>query len=234
MAVREERGLDCEFRCRRPDGSDAWVFASVVPMRNEASEITAYLGNLVDITFRKEAEAELRRLNAQLEALATTDALTGLPNRRAMLGHLAALWAAAQRYNEPLSCLMLDIDRFKDVNDGYGHAAGDAALREIAVTLRRAARQSDICGRFGGEEFLVLCPRTELEDALAVAERIRQAIESQAIRFEVYEIAVTVSIGTACCRSQADDSQTLIAAADEQLYAAKRGGRNCTRAAYCA
>jgi len=230
-AVREERGLTCEFRCLRPDGRNAWVFCQVNPMRNEAGEITTYLGNLVDVTYRKETEAELRRLNAQLEALATTDALTGLQNRRATFDQLATLAAAAERYHEPLSCLMIDIDHFKNVNDTFGHAAGDMVLREVAGVIRREARRSDLCGRFGGEEFLVLCPRTDLAEAHAAAERIRQSIASCRLPVDDEEIAVTVSIGVACCRFPECESHGLVAAADKQLYEAKRSGRNCTRSA---
>jgi diguanylate cyclase (GGDEF)-like protein len=104
-------------------------------------------------------------------------------------------------------------------------------LREVAGVIRREARRSDLCGRFGGEEFLVLCPRTDLAEAHAAAERIRQAIASCRLPVDDEEIAVTVSIGVACCRFPECESHGLVAAADKQLYEAKRSGRNCTRSA---
>lgn len=231
-AVRAGEPLSTEFRCCRTDGTVAWVLGSALPIRNELGDITAYLGNLVDVTQHKASDEKLRQLNARLETLASTDALTGLVNRRAIVERLATLWATTQRRQEPLSCVMLDIDHFKAINDALGHDAGDAVLSQVAATIKAAVRPADVCGRYGGEEFLVLCPDTTLDEAQQVAERIRQSIESRPTRFEDDVIAATVSLGVACSQSLREpDMYQLVSAADDELFRAKREGRNCTRVA---
>jgi len=179
------------------------------------------------------ANAELTILNSKLERMATTDALTGLANRREAMTQLAHHWSIAERHNRPLSCIMLDIDRFKSFNDTYGHDVGDVVLRETAEAFRRSARAGEPVCRLGGEEFLVLCPDTTAPVAAAGAQRLRQAVESNLVRCNGLELTVTVSAGVAERSEACNTPDDLLKHADDALYQAKRAGRNrvCTATA---
>ncbi len=158
-----------------------------------------------------------------LEILAVTDPLTGLANRRGGEQNIANEISRAKRQKSSLSCILLDIDRFKDINDTYGHQAGDQLLREISALLRRTVRAYDILVRWGGEEFLVVLPGVGLEQTRKLAERVRHAVETM----ELQGIgAVTVSAGAATLDDDYDFESTL-ALADRRLYQAKAAGRNC-------
>lgn len=174
------------------------------------------------------AKEEVQRKNAELQRLATRDPLTGCLNRRALYDALAPLHAAARAQGTPLSCLVLDIDHFKRINDTHGHGVGDRVIQEVARKLTDCARASDLVCRYGGEEFVVVLPGLPEAEVQAVAERMRQRIEAEcgrAVR-EVDGLAVTASLG-ACTHGQAADAYAaMIDAADQALYAAKRGGRN--------
>lgn len=163
---------------------------------------------------------------AELKRLATTDLLTNLSNRAHFIDSAEAELRRADRFNRDLSVLMIDIDFFKRINDGYGHAAGDEALRVFARALLKETREIDLLGRLGGEEFAVLLPETSPEAALLVAERIRTAVESSSFSFHrSAPICFTVSIGLAYLQS-GDSLDSLLARADEALYRAKHSGRN--------
>ncbi|MBY0465740.1 MAG: GGDEF domain-containing protein [Burkholderiales bacterium] len=166
----------------------------------------------------------------QSHRLAMEDALTGLPNRRAVLQALARHCSAAHRNARPLTVLLLDIDHFKQVNDQHGHPAGDEVLRRIAHTIRQRLRAQDMAGRFGGEEFLVLLPDTTPEGGLALAEALREAVAATAITIGDKVLHVTASVGlhgTQVCTPD-HNSDLLVRGADAALYAAKEGGRNRT------
>ncbi len=171
-------------------------------------------------------EAERVRLleeaNARLAALATTDPLTGLANRRAFDEALAREAALARRGNRPVSLVLLDVDHFKAFNDAFGHPAGDAVLRRVADAVRAACRGTDLPARFGGEEFAVLLPATDLGGALALSERFRQAVAAGPWPVQ----SVTVSAGVSTFGPGAEDAVRLVEAADRALYRAKRAGRN--------
>jgi len=169
------------------------------------------------------ANRQLAELNTRLEALATTDGLTGLKNHRTFQERLHDEVRRAVRYSSPLSILMLDVDRFKTYNDAFGHPAGDAILRKIAEVLQAMARTTDLVARYGGEEFAVILPETDREQARTAAERFRGAIESASWP----EWAVTASFGVATLSRTASDAVALIAQADAALYQSKRIGRNC-------
>jgi len=173
------------------------------------------------------AEALVRtRLFEQAERLATTDGLTGLLNRRTFNAQLLGRLREAQRYNRPLSLLLLDIDHFKKVNDTYGHPAGDAVLRGIAGILQKQARETDIVARYGGEEMALILPETEAAGAQAIAERIRRAAAAVTHPSEQGAIQVTVSIGLATWPGPGESAEAILEAADKALYRAKQGGRN--------
>ncbi|MCK1385852.1 sensor domain-containing diguanylate cyclase [Bradyrhizobium sp. 21] len=173
----------------------------------------------VDIT-------DLTQKAAMLETLATTDPLTGLYNRRHFLDGLDAEWSRFQRYYRSVSVLMLDIDHFKSVNDRYGHAVGDAAIKAVAAACLDGKRKSDIVGRLGGEEFAVLLPETSLSRARIVADRIRKCVMGAQIVADEIQFGVTVSIGIAEATVSMSGIDALMSAADHALYQAKAEGRN--------
>ncbi len=165
--------------------------------------------------------------------MATRDVLTGLFNRRAVMESLSHHIDLARRNGLPMCLLMLDVDHFKNVNDTYGHLSGDRVLRQIAKTLIERTRAQDQVGRFGGEEFLVIVPDTDVDGALTLAETLRTSIENVAfVTEEGKAINVTVSIGVSQLRaSGSQQPEKLIALADQALYRAKLGGRNRVEAA---
>lgn len=161
-----------------------------------------------------------------LERLATTDPLTGLYNRRHFLGSLDAEWSRFQRYYRSVSVLMLDIDHFKSVNDRYGHAVGDEAIKAVAAACNEGKRKSDLVGRLGGEEFAVLLPETSLSRAKLVAERIRKRVMAIRLNAQQVQFGLTVSIGVAEAGVGMSGTDALMNAADNALYRAKADGRN--------
>lgn len=170
----------------------------------------------------------LQRLFADLNAMANTDTLTGLANRRDVLQYAQRELERAQRTNRPIAFLMFDIDHFKHVNDTYGHPAGDAVLCSIADMARSRMRHIDKVGRIGGEEFLAILPESDQASATGAAERLRSAIAEHPITVGKTQISVTVSIGVAVAHSgsTAQTFEANMAAADSALYAAKNSGRN--------
>jgi diguanylate cyclase (GGDEF)-like protein len=176
----------------------------------------------------RERTNELESANQKLAELSTTDALTGVRNRRYFDQVLEREFHRAFREREQLSVLMLDIDHFKAVNDDYGHQVGDEALRVVAHVLKEVVhRTTDLCARYGGEEFAVVLPNTEVEGAYQVAEKIRKKIAEQIINAEDKEFSLTVSIGVmGDAPSTGDNVDLWLKEADDALYAAKEGGRN--------
>ena len=168
-----------------------------------------------------------QKLDYSLE-MAVTDALTGLHNRRYMAGQLQALMSRAGHGGDPVAVLVLDIDHFKLVNDGFGHDAGDEVLREFAVRLATNVRAIDLPCRLGGEEFVVVMPGASLEDAVQVADRIRRDVGAQPfpIMGGTEALTVTVSVGVAASTGPADTPDALLKRADEGVYEAKARGRN--------
>lgn len=174
------------------------------------------------ITARKLAEERVAEANRELERLAATDRLTGLANRLRLDETLEREIYRAHRYVSPLSVILVDVDHFKAVNDSLGHAAGDAALAGIAGVLRARIRESDLVGRWGGEEFLIVSPGSGGEAARQLAEHLREAVAATALPRCG---ARTASFGVAECAGD-DSPATLVARADSALYAAKHAGRN--------
>ena len=176
-----------------------------------------------------QAMHKLTEANTRLQALTVRDTLTGLHNRQFLNERLPDLWRQAQRWHQTLSVLMIDVDHFKQVNDRYGHAAGDEALRLIASTLaRHLGRPGDLAVRYGGEEFLAVLPQTNLEGASHIAENLRRSVENLVCRVGQDLIPLTVSIGVAQARPghTTHRVEELLHEADQLLYLAKRSGRN--------
>ena len=180
---------------------------------------TLYTAVVRDISERRRAEAELRRM-------ATTDPLTGLWNRRRFLELAEGELSRLRRYGRPVSVLMLDIDHFKAINDTHGHAAGDEALCRLAEWCQGELRETDHLGRLGGEEFAIVLPETGLAEAVEVAERLRLRLSGLPMRMGDADLRMTVSIGVADCREGDGSIDRALGRADRALYAAKGRGRN--------
>ncbi len=170
--------------------------------------------------------ARLAAANRKLETMAMTDALTGLPNRRSALNRLQEEVSESRRHNTPLSCIMIDIDHFKLINDGFGHDIGDRVLKKIADIFSTTARSYDMVSRIGGEEFLVICARSSLAESRQLAERLRQAIHTLRINMEDNTIHTTISLGVASWHGDMSSGEDMTKAADRALYRAKQQGRN--------
>ena len=173
----------------------------------------------------KERTYELEQANKKLDIISRTDELTQLPNRRDMHRTIEKEVERANRMKKVFSVIFIDIDHFKNVNDTYGHAAGDAVLKSVSSTIRSLLRKYDVLARYGGEEFLTLLPETEVNDAALVAERFRKQIENQTIFFGDQEIKVTITLGVAQYDS-ALGAERCIQLADKALYEGKETGRN--------
>lgn len=170
--------------------------------------------------------ADLSIANRRLHEAALTDALTGLPNRRQAMESMQMEWAASVRHHRPLALIVVDIDGFKTINDTHGHDVGDIALRHAAEALRLAVRGQDLVCRTGGDEFVVLCPDTDLAAARVVAERLRVAVEAEPVETGGPRLFLTASVGVCMRTPDMKDAEALIKGADQGLYLAKQRGRN--------
>jgi diguanylate cyclase (GGDEF)-like protein len=173
---------------------------------------------------------EKARLIAELKAQASLDSLTGLYNKRALLQTLSIETARCQRHAQPLAVLFIDLDNFKPYNDAHGHLMGDKLIHDFSRLIREHCRKIDIVGRFGGDEFIIVAPQTDRVGALALAEKIQQAVQQHTFlcsRADQYYHA-TCSIGIALLPEHARSGEELLARADEALYASKRSGKGCT------
>jgi diguanylate cyclase (GGDEF)-like protein/PAS domain S-box-containing protein len=213
------------YRMARKDGSYVWVEAT----RRRLPD-GGFISTTRDISARKKAEDRLAEANRQLELLARQDGLTGLANRRQFDETLEAEFRRAIREKTPLSLIMIDVDRFKDFNDCYGHPAGDRCLRRIALALMDTAnRPADLTARYGGEEFALLLPNTSEAGALAIAERARRAVRTLAIEHRATpETIVTISLGVGWLvpGHGGMEAGDLVTAADVALYDSKTRGRD--------
>jgi len=210
--IAEIKAGDHKRDVQTPDGRDIRVHCTTMPDGGR-------MLTLCDIT-------DLVRSARQLEVLATTDPLTGLFNRRHFLSAMEAEWSRFQRYYRSLSVLMVDIDHFKAVNDRFGHAAGDEAIKAVAAVCISGKRKSDLVGRVGGEEFAILLPETSMSRARVVAERIRRKIEALALPTGGAPLTLSVSVGVAEAFTSMSGVDALMKAADGALYEAKAQGRN--------
>jgi diguanylate cyclase (GGDEF)-like protein len=169
---------------------------------------------------------ENSRLYNEIQQMAITDELTGLYNRRGLFELGQREVDRALRYNRPLTAIMADLDLFKKVNDTYGHQPDDDVLRGLAQICRGAVRDIDIVGRYGGEEFLVLLPESDLRNSIQIAERIRLRVAEASFPTQVGNLSITISLGVCELADNIQDLKSLIARADQALYNAKNAGRN--------
>ena len=226
-AARRGRGPDL-FKALKRDGSTLWVEARVAALP-PGNGLGDFLVTLRDADQRKRAEDALGQVNAELHTLASTDALTGLPNRRQFDATLHKEWFRALREATPLGLLMIDVDRFKPLNDRHGHQVGDAFLARVGQVIHHNVRRAgDMAARYGGEEFAVVLPGTSAAGALEIAEVIRRAVANT----DNHDLVdgghpLSVSIGAAAVVPLAGGgSAMLVHSADAALYEAKRNGRN--------
>ncbi|PKM85670.1 MAG: GGDEF domain-containing protein [Firmicutes bacterium HGW-Firmicutes-11] len=218
----ERKVYEAEYRIQAKDGSFKWFHdRGKITQWNQDGSPAFVAGIVFDITEKKEREEALERSNENLRVTVDTDALTGIRNRKAIMGELESRVIQASINKTPLTVIMLDIDHFKRVNDTRGHMFGDKVLKEVAGILAHTLRGLDTVGRYGGEEFLVILPNTDADNAIAVAERMRMNIE----KFDFGDgFHVTISGGAK--EYKGEDETELIDAADQNLYAAKNKGRN--------
>ena len=201
----------------------------IIDLKQAEQQLAAALSDLkLALASEKVLLDELDKKNKELTELAITDGLTGLYNHRFIQERLEFEFKRAKRYGGNLSCLMIDIDHFKLLNDTHGHQCGDFVLRELSNLLRTRSREVDICGRYGGEEFLILT-NVALEYAVQFAGKLRMAINCHAFEFEGKSLQVTVSIGIADFKPMLKDRLELINRADQAMYQAKQDGRNLIR-----
>ncbi|TMS57272.1 diguanylate cyclase [Imbroritus primus] len=217
----QQKPWQLEYRVMLPRQGLRWRYGHARPQRLEDGT-TVWHGLITDATERK-------RIETQWQALATTDSLTQLPNRHAFMTSLAAELARLQRDSTRMAAvLMLDLDYFKSINDRWGHATGDAALRHFASLLRRQLRQADVAGRMGGEEFAVILHGADTAAAAAFARRLQESLETTPLQPEGQgPIALTVSIGIAAMYASDGTPELALSRSDQALYRAKAAGRNC-------
>ena len=199
---------------------------TILPLRSATGKTDHVCLIIYDVTGVAVNKRQLESANTKLQELALRDGLTGLLNRRYWESCLEREFARHQRYDNPVSLVIFDIDHFKRVNDTYGHQTGDEVIRSVAEITSRLARETDFAGRYGGEEFVVLLPGTHLEGAAQFAKRLRQAVEQQVLDYQGSPLSYTISLGVATISDDMANYQILLERADKALYASKEQGRN--------
>lgn len=223
MAMRESlaagKPVHAEILNYHKDGRPYWLDLSIIPVRDDQGEITHYVSSQMDITERKQAEQAIARM-------AMEDHLTGLANRRAAEDRLELEWNRARRDHGTFALAIVDIDRFKLVNDQYGHHIGDEVLKHVAEVMANNLRGGDWVARWGGEEFIVCFHDMDRRSAMTAAERLRKHIKNKPVTLALGELPVTVSMGVALYGPEHADIDAMLAQADALLYEAKAGGRD--------
>lgn len=223
MAIREaltaHKPVRAEILNYRKDGKPYWLDLSVVPVRDDEAEITHYVAIQVDITERKQAEHEIARI-------AMEDHLTGLANRRAAEDRLELEWGRARRDHGSFAVAIVDIDRFKLVNDQFGHQVGDQVLKHVADVMERNLRGGDWLARWGGEEFIVCFHDLDRRGAMIAAERLRKQVKTKSITLPQGELSATVSMGVSLYGNEHANIESMLSQADALLYEAKHAGRD--------
>ncbi|NTS75474.1 GGDEF domain-containing protein [Catenovulum sp. SM1970] len=228
----EQREYLFKMRHTRPITTENDYMAqncTLLPMSNNADNQPELLGFIIedatDVCFYQK---QLSQTVEKLEISNRTDSLTKVANRRYWEERLAIEFERAKRHNQPLSLIMFDLDKFKNINDTFGHVAGDTVLIEVAQNVAQNLRQSDLLGRYGGEEFAIILPETDAEGALVLAERIRLGLAMHQIKVDEGTVIATLSLGVICICDDYSQYEEMITRADMALYQSKRDGRNRT------
>jgi diguanylate cyclase (GGDEF)-like protein/PAS domain S-box-containing protein len=215
-----------EKQIRLGDGDAIWIEIYTYPIVDEDGKVTHVIEYTRDVTERKKAEEEKGRLIERLEHLSLTDSLTGLMNRRALTDRLRYEVERARRYKSELSLILCDIDNFKEINDTSGHDTGDRALQVISGTLQTVLRETDIAGRYGGDEFMLILPATSASGAENLAGKLLSVVrDSDILLYEGKQIRLSMSIGVTAHSAGEAEVEPLIKRADEAMYASKQGGK---------
>lgn len=199
---------------------------TLTPLKSLSGEYTHICMTITDVSDIAKSKTHLRESNEQLTHLSMTDRLTQLYNRGHWEGCLQEEFERCRQFQQPATLVMFDIDHFKKVNDTYGHIAGDGVIRTVASLLRRTKRQSDIAGRYGGEEFGVILPNTTAEMGLYFTERLRKRVEKSYVSVDVRSINVTISLGVSEWNPTMRNHEAWMESADNALYQSKQRGRN--------
>lgn len=229
FTIWEQRPYIFKFRNYRPiTGSAEHMYqnCTIFPLTNNSGEVSHLCFIIYDVTDIAVSRTELEQMNTRLEQLSKIDYLTKLYNRGHWEESLIQEFKRLHRYAHKSTLLMCDIDHFKMVNDTYGHTAGDLVIQKIADAVRVNLRETDIAGRYGGEEYAVLLVDTTVEQAVYFAERLRHTVEGLVIMYNKTPLKVTISIGLAEFNSDMRQHVQWIEAADAALYQSKQGGRN--------
>ena len=226
----EQRPYLFRFKNYRPiTGTAPYMYqnCTIMPLMGTQGDVKHICVIIYDVTDNAVNKEGMKAANAKLQYLSRTDRLTELFNRGWWEECLNAEFLRYRRHPNPVSLVMFDIDHFKKINDNYGHPAGDEVIRQTARIVRETAREVDIPGRYGGEEFVVILHAADEQGATQFAERMRTRIEAQMVTHEQHTIPYTISLGIAALVDDIDSPQDWVEAADQALYQAKRGGRNC-------
>lgn len=229
FTIWEQRPFLVRFKSYQPiTGQEDFMYqnTTMFPLRSTTGEVTHVCLVIYDVTDVATNRLQLQTANRELQKLSSTDRLTGLYNRGHWEEALRLEYARHVRYGTSAALVMFDIDHFKRVNDTYGHQCGDKVIQRVADVIRGHIRDSDIAGRYGGEEYAVLLPDTDKYGAGMFAERLRVAVQEQEIIHEGEAIRCTISLGVADMNTPLSEHKTLIEWADQALYASKKNGRN--------
>ncbi|AGH47039.1 sensor domain-containing diguanylate cyclase [Paraglaciecola psychrophila] len=225
----EQRPYLFHFDCNRPITSQAnhmYQNITIFPLASLTGKVEQVCLVIYDVTDEAVSRLGMQSLNSQLEKVSRVDGLTGLYNRRFWEEQFVMEYKRDKRSESPSALIMLDIDNFKKVNDTYGHPAGDEVIKTLAGIIKKATRETDLAGRYGGEEFAVILPDTPVANVEFVAERVRRLVEKCVVVHDEMNISFTVSIGIAGFKHTYKDSTQWLDMADKSLYQAKAAGKN--------
>ncbi len=231
FSIWEQRPYIFKFKNYRPiTGTAEFMYQniSIFPIVSTTGEVDHICIIVYDVTDVATNRTALKGVNLQLEKLSRTDRLTGLNNRGYWQECLEKAYSHFKRYQKQFSLVIFDIDHFKKINDNYGHQAGDEVIKQCAATLLACARETDICGRYGGEEFVVILTDSDAKKAKVFAERLRQKMEKLTVVHADKEIKFTVSLGVCQLNEKIETAKAWLELSDQALYQSKKGGRNQT------
>lgn len=225
----EQRPYLFKFSSNRPITSESehmYQNVTIFPLASVTGKVDRLCMLVYDVTDQALSKLRVERLNDELKVMSRVDGLTGLYNRRYWQERFDYTFKLAKRRGRPITALMLDIDHFKKVNDTHGHQAGDKVIQSLAEVIKKSIRETDLAGRYGGEEFAVVLTETDVQNAIKVAERIRKLAAASVVEHEGAEIRYTVSLGLAEYTPGHASAMAWLEMADQALYDAKLGGRN--------